>query len=105
MRKYPFKELNNSVFGKVMLKAWKEFIKKEDVYSEDSIETADFYAGFKYAWDELNWKIENLEKRIKLAEDCMARSWELSIIPNGSEVVRPLIKYRESYPEVYKEIK
>jgi hypothetical protein len=103
MNENPFKEFNKSTLGKSMLKYWKKFILENGgSYAEDSIETADFYAGFKYAWEDLSEKIISLEKRIKLAEDCMSRSWELSIIPNGDQIVRPLKKYRENYPEVYK---
>lgn len=46
--------------------------------------------------------IQSLIDRIKLAESCMARSWERSIIPNGDEVARPLRDYKIKYPEVIK---
>ena len=103
-----FKEFNETEIGKSMMKSWKKFVEEnEGCYADDSIETADFFAGFSSAWEELSDKIEELQERLKLAEDSMARSWELSIIPNGDEVVRPLKKYREKYPVGYitKEIK
>jgi len=97
----PFKEFNETEIGKSMMKSWKKFVEEnEGCYAEDSIETSDFFAGFSSAWEELSDKIEELQERVKLAEDCMARSWELSIIPNGDGVVRPLTKYREKYPTI-----
>lgn len=103
MENNPFKEFNNSIIGKSMLNAWKNFVQEnEGCYAEDSIETADFFAGFQAAWEEKEEIIKSLEERVILAEKCMRNTWELSIIPNGNTVVKPLKEYRTKYPEVLK---
>jgi hypothetical protein len=99
----PFKEFNSSEIGKSMFKAWKKFIvDNEGIYAEDSIETADFFAGFQSAWEEKEEIIKSLEERIILAEQCMRNTWEISIIPNGDMIVKPLREYRSKYPETFK---
>lgn len=103
MENNPFKEFNESEIGKSMLKAWKKFIEEnEGCYAEDSIETADFFAGFQSAWEEKEEIVKLLEERIILAEQCMRNTWELSIIPNGDMIVKPLKDYRSKYPEALK---
>jgi hypothetical protein len=103
MENNPFKEFNDSEIGKSMLKAWKNFVQEnEGCFAEDSIETADFFAGFQSAWEEKEGIIKSLEERIILAEQCMRNTWELSIIPNGDMIVKPLKDYRSKYSEALK---
>lgn len=100
MEENPFKEFNESKIGKSMLKAWKKYIKENDsCYADDSIETADFFVGFKSAWEEKEEIIKYLEERIILAERCMGNAWSISIIPNGNTIVKPLEEYRLKYPK------
>jgi NAD dependent epimerase/dehydratase family enzyme len=69
MQNNPFKEFNETEIGKSMMVAWKKFVEEnEGCYAEDSIETADFFAGFVAAWEQQSVKIEELEQRIKILE-------------------------------------
>jgi len=98
----PLKEINESEMGKAMLKSWKKFIEEnEGCYAEDSIETADFYAGFEAAWNFLDLKIKRYEERIELSEKCMAGAWNLCsdfIIPGSSAIAGCLKVYNKDYP-------
>lgn len=52
---------------------------------------------------ELREKIEQLEKRVELAEKCMANAWAFpSNDPTKKYVETCLNKYRKAYPDVYK---
>jgi hypothetical protein len=99
----PLKEINESEMGKAMLKSWKTFIEEnEGCYAEDSIETADFYAGFEAAWENQITKIKKLQERVTAAEIAMGSAWSMCsdyLIPGSSAIGNSLKKYREKYPE------
>lgn len=52
--------------------------------------------------DSLCDEITELKLRINLAEECMRHTWVNRIVPNGTDIVYPLEKYREKYPKVIK---
>jgi hypothetical protein len=94
-------EFKNTPIGQAMTDSWKSYLEESEQEGK-SIESPDFFAGFENCWNILQEKITSLEKRVHLAEMCMATVWGNSIIPNGDAIVAPLKEYRKEYPTALK---
>jgi hypothetical protein len=94
-------EFKNTLIGQAMISSWENYLEEND-QEKDPVESPDFFAGFESCWNLLQEKINSLEKRVHLAEMCMATAWGNSIVPNGDAVVAPLKEYRKEYPTALK---